>query len=97
MHRLSCSRLRSSTVPNVLIVLIVSLLSFNAVAASGVRLSPAPALAVRVDEERVDSVVVRTIRKRALVECGFEALLDLADLFDHLVERVLAKPDRHHA
>jgi hypothetical protein len=54
--------------------------------ASGERLSPAPGLAVRVDEECVDSVFVRTIRKRGLLECGFEALLDLADLFDHLVE-----------
>src|SRR5437764_14426206 len=97
MHRFSWSRLRSSTVPKVLIGLIVSLLSFHVVDASGERPSPAPGLAVRVDEERVDSVVVRTIRKRGLLERGFEPLLDLADLFDYLFERALTTPDRHHS
>jgi hypothetical protein len=58
--------------------------------------SPAPGLAVRVDEERVDSVVVRLIRKRGLLERGFEPVLDFGDLRDHLVERALAAPDRHH-
>jgi hypothetical protein len=53
-------------------------------------LSPAPGLAVGVDEERVDGVAVRAVRERCLLERGFEPALDLVDLREHLLERALA-------
>src|SRR5437763_1903356 len=56
-----------------------------------------PSLAVGVDEERVDGVIVRSVGKRSVSESAFETPFDLVDLREHVFEGALPFPDCHHA